>query len=195
MKITAKVVPYSSVVGSSVTLHAESGMTICQLSLLSVIPPNFTFTPELHKETSIRVAEWVASALNNAPAYETEPCSGQNLADAHSKSPAPSSQSERIAVLEAALREKDEALTDCVDTLALVERPAFVDPRYGAEVAALGKRIGFGALMASASASWRQALADRGDPCGGEFVAGPCHATVVASLRRARSALAPLGEE
>ena len=66
MKITAKVVPYSSVVGSSVTLHAESGMTICQLSLLSVIPPNFTFTPELHKQTSIRIAEWVASALNGA---------------------------------------------------------------------------------------------------------------------------------
>ena len=97
MKITAKVVP--CVVGSSVTLHAESGMTICQLSLLSVIPPNFTFTPEIHKETSIRIAEWVASALNNAPAYETEQGSGQNLADANSKSPAPSSQSERIEVL------------------------------------------------------------------------------------------------
>jgi hypothetical protein len=70
MKITAKVVPYSSVVGSSVTLHAESGMTICQLSLLSVIPPSFTFTPELHKQTSTRIAEWVARALNNGPAFE-----------------------------------------------------------------------------------------------------------------------------
>lgn len=104
MKITAKVVPYSSVVGSSVTLHAESGMTICQLSLLSVVPPNFMFTPELHKETSVRIAEWVVSALNNAPAYETKPGSGRILADAHSKSPDPSSQSERIAVLEAALQ-------------------------------------------------------------------------------------------
>ena len=69
MKITAKVVPYSSVVGSSVTLHAESGMTICQLSLLSVIPPNFTFTPELHKQTSTRIAEWVAGALNGAALF------------------------------------------------------------------------------------------------------------------------------
>lgn len=70
MKITAKVVPYSSVVGSSVTLHAESGMTICQLSLLSVIPPNFKFTPELHKQTSVRIAEWVASALNGAAEFD-----------------------------------------------------------------------------------------------------------------------------
>lgn len=87
MKITAKVVPYSSVVGSSVTLHAESGMTICQLSLLSVIPPNFTFTPELHKQTSTHIADWVANALNNGPAFEAEISSGPNLADANSKSP------------------------------------------------------------------------------------------------------------
>lgn len=70
MKITAKVVPYSSVVGSSVTLHAESGMTICQLSLLGVIPPNFKSTPELHKQTSVRIAEWVASALNGAAEFD-----------------------------------------------------------------------------------------------------------------------------
>lgn len=90
MKITAKVVPYSSVVGSSITLHAESGMTICQLSLLSVIPPNFKFTPELHKQTSVRIAEWVASALNGAA--EFDPASAlengpAGLADAHTKSP------------------------------------------------------------------------------------------------------------
>ena len=87
MKITAKVVPYSSVVGSSVTLHAESGMTICQLSLLNVIPPNFKFTPELHKATSVRIAEWVASALNNGPAFEAELGSDQNLAEANHKAP------------------------------------------------------------------------------------------------------------
>ena len=89
MKITAKVVPYSSVVGSSVTLHAESGMTICQLSLLSVIPPNFTFTPELHKQTSTRIAEWVAGALNGAAEFDAAPAlenSKAPLADAHSKS-------------------------------------------------------------------------------------------------------------
>lgn len=87
MKITAKVVPYSSVVGSSVTLHAESGMTICQLSLLSVIPPNFTFTPELHKQTSTRIAEWVAGALNGAAEFDADPAlenGPAGLADANS---------------------------------------------------------------------------------------------------------------
>lgn len=70
MKMTAKVVPYSSVVGSSVTLHADNNMTVCQLSLLNVIPPSFKFTPELHREASVRIAEWVAAALNNAPELE-----------------------------------------------------------------------------------------------------------------------------
>ncbi|MCO5092684.1 hypothetical protein [Bosea sp. (in: a-proteobacteria)] len=70
MKMTAKVVPYSSVVGSSITLHAESRLTVCQLSLLNVIPPSFKFTPELHREASTRIAEWVAAALNSAPEFE-----------------------------------------------------------------------------------------------------------------------------
>lgn len=73
MKMSAKVVPYSSVVGSSITLHAESGMTVCQLSLLNVIPPSFKFTPELHREASTRLAEWIAAALNSAPEFEPTP--------------------------------------------------------------------------------------------------------------------------
>ena len=36
MKITAKVVPYSSVLGSSITLHDETGVVIGQLSLMNV---------------------------------------------------------------------------------------------------------------------------------------------------------------
>jgi hypothetical protein len=87
-----------------------------------------------------------------------------------------------------------EALQECVDTLALVERPAFKDPLYGAEVEALGNRIGFGALMASASASWREALTKRGDFVGAEYVAGPCHATVVAALTKARAMLSAAGD-
>lgn len=88
MKITAKIVPYSSVVGSSLTLHADNNMTICQLSLLNVIPAGFKFTPELHKETSIQIAEWVAKALNNAAEFEPGKGSGSQLADANSNPPA-----------------------------------------------------------------------------------------------------------
>jgi len=81
------------------------------------------------------------------------------------------------------------ALQECIDVLALCEHPRNVDPDYGDEVAALGDRIGYGALMASASASWRQRLEDDGVPAGGEFVAGPCQVTVTRALRIARSAL------
>lgn len=70
MKMTAKVVPYSSVVGSSITLHADNNLTVCQLSLLNVIPPSFKFTPELHRDASTRIAQWVADALNNAPEFQ-----------------------------------------------------------------------------------------------------------------------------
>lgn len=81
------------------------------------------------------------------------------------------------------------ALENCVEVMSLVEHPRFVDPDYGEEVRHLGERIGFGALMSSASASWRQYLAAQGYPLGGEFVAGPCYATVIDALKKAREAL------
>jgi len=81
------------------------------------------------------------------------------------------------------------ALEDCISTLALVEHPAFEDPQHGDEVRTLGHRIGFGALMSSASASWRKSLEQNGVSSGGEFVAGPCFQTVAGTLRRARAAL------
>ena len=86
------------------------------------------------------------------------------------------------------------ALTEAEETLRLVEHPAFPDPQYHEEVKRLGRRIGFGALMSTASAGWREVLAEAGDPVGGEFVAGPCHSTVVRALRIIRAALKQEGE-
>jgi hypothetical protein len=80
-------------------------------------------------------------------------------------------------------------LENCIEVLSLVERPRFVDPDYGEEVRRLGDRIGYGALMSSASASWREKLAVQGYPLGAEFVAGPCYATVIDTLKKARAAL------
>jgi hypothetical protein len=97
---------------------------------------------------------------------------------------------EREAVLRAELERARKALEDAEDTLHLVEQPAFRDPHYGDEVEALGRRIGFGALMSSASASWREYLATSGSPVGGEFVAGPCHGTIIATLANIRAARA-----
>ena len=79
MKMTAKIVPYSSVVGSSVTVHADNNFTVCQLALLNVIPPQFEFTPAKHREASERIAKWVADALNAAPPFEPLPMARQAL--------------------------------------------------------------------------------------------------------------------
>ena len=66
-RITARAVPYSSIVGSSVTLHAENGFTIAQLGLRSVIPPGFATTPEAHKSASVALANWLVERLDGAP--------------------------------------------------------------------------------------------------------------------------------
>ena len=79
----------------------------------------------------------------------------------------------------------EKALREAEEVLALVEQPRMVDPDYGDEVEALGRRIGFGALMSSAQASWRKHSAIPG----GEHVAGPCFATVTATLKTIRQAL------
>lgn len=83
-----------------------------------------------------------------------------------------------------------KALEECQQLLTLSERPAFRDEQYHDEVHALGMRIGFGALMNAASYAWREQLKADGDPVGGEFVAGPCHGSVVSILKTARAALA-----
>ncbi|MER9176687.1 hypothetical protein NKH72_24300 [Mesorhizobium sp. M0955] len=84
-----------------------------------------------------------------------------------------------------------EVLAECIDTLKMAERPEFVDPVHGDEVRMLGNRIGYGALMSSASALWRARLLADGDPVGGEFTCGPCRSTVAGTINRAARALLP----
>lgn len=78
-----------------------------------------------------------------------------------------------------------EALREAETVFALVEHPAFPDPDYQARIEALGGEIGYGALMAGASAAWRKC----GIIPGGEFVAGPCQVTVTRTLEMIRKAL------
>lgn len=85
-----------------------------------------------------------------------------------------------------------KAAEEAEEVLRLVEHPAFPDPKHHHEVKALGQRIGFGALMSTASAGWREVLQEKGYPVGGEFVSGPCHASVVNALAKLRAALAAI---
>lgn len=60
------------------------------------------------------------------------------------------------------------------ETAALSSQLPHADPACFDEVTALGVRLGFGNLMATASVAWRQWLADNDWPTGGEFVSSPC---------------------
>ena len=102
--------------------------------------------------------------------------------------PAPPLDTERKLAL------AGEALREAENAFRLVEHPRSVDPLYGEEIQRLGDRIGYGALMSSASASWRARLAVDGIE-GGEFVSGPCHGTVVHVLGLIRSALAAIANQ
>lgn len=87
-----------------------------------------------------------------------------------------------------------EALREAETVFSLVEHPAVPDPDYQARIEALGSQIGYGAIMAGASAAWRKC----GIIPGGEFVAGPCQATVTRTLgmiRKALSLYSDRGEE
>ena len=94
-----------------------------------------------------------------------------------------------LAATKAKLEAAENALSEAEDTLRLAERPAFPDPDYHEHVKKLGMAIGFGALMTTASAGWREFLLAKGMPTGGEFVAGPSHATVVSTLKKVRAVL------
>ncbi|RZN19506.1 hypothetical protein [Bradyrhizobium sp. Leo121] len=125
---------------------------------------------------------WRLTDASPQSIYDALDAEGLEIVEKSATRSAPTSPAPDTAALRGALEE-------CVSVLAMVERPARVDPDHGDEVAALGDRIGYGALMTSASASWRARLGEDGDPVGGEFVAGPCHVTVLRALKKARTAL------
>ena len=83
-----------------------------------------------------------------------------------------------------------EATKDLRDALAHMATPARVDPDkyFSEQVKAFGDAFGYGALMTTASALWRQSL---GDLQGGEFAVGPCVTTAANQLKRLSAALTP----
>ena len=127
-------------------------------------------------------------ASENGCCYAAQEDAAEALAEAIRALPiAPTDTERKLALAGEALREAENAFR-------LVEHPRSVDPLYGEEIQRLGDRIGYGALMSSASASWRARLAVDGIE-GGEFVSGPCHGTVVHVLGLIRSALAAIANQ
>ncbi len=59
--LTAKLVPYSSMVGKSITLHADDGRVIAQLAVMAPAGPP---PGEDHKAFTERIAKVVADAIN-----------------------------------------------------------------------------------------------------------------------------------
>ena len=92
---------------------------------------------------------------------------------------------DEIASLRARVEAMREALIEAEIVFGLVEHPSFADPDYQGRIEALGSEIGYGAMMAGASAAWRKS----GIIPGGEFVAGPCQATITRTLEIIRQAL------
>ena len=90
------------------------------------------------------------------------------------------------------IRELEGALGKAKCSLELAGSVPAINPHFADEVAALGRRIGYGALMSAASALWRDELDDL---AGGEFVCGPCRATVESNLRLIRTTLSNQGDE
>jgi len=92
---------------------------------------------------------------------------------------------DEIASLRARVEVQRDALIEAEIVFGLVEHPSFADPDYQGRIESLGSEIGYGAMMAGASAAWRKS----GIIPGGEFVAGPCQATITRTLEIIRQAL------
>lgn len=82
-----------------------------------------------------------------------------------------------------------EALVEAREALSLAADVPLADPYILTDLRALCDRVGYGNVMSSASALWREKL---GELKGGEFCAGPCRATAEAAIELIDQALSLL---
>ena len=84
------------------------------------------------------------------------------------------------------------ALLDFMEITEVSAQAPIRDPKYASEIRALGREIGYGALMAGAAAEWREIMRGKPNhPQGTEFSVGPCMAVLLDTRERARRALNP----
>ena len=96
-------------------------------------------------------------------------------------------QSARLSLFD----EMREALVEFMEITAPAARLPTRDPDYHAEVKALGDRIGYGAMMLSAQAAWRDALKEDGLE-GGEHTHGAAYAVLMGARKMAEAVLSKL---
>lgn len=84
---------------------------------------------------------------------------------------------------------------ETMEVLQMSARERWEDPHWGAEVRALGERIGYGAMMASASAAWAKDVKDKDGIEDVGFVAGPHMSTVKDLISKLTKALGPFGQK
>ncbi len=82
----------------------------------------------------------------------------------------------------------EAALREFLEITAPAARVPMRDPDHWRDVEALGDRIGYGAMMSSAQASWRERLKVDGIE-GGEHTHGPCYAVLMSARKQAEDAL------
>lgn len=83
----------------------------------------------------------------------------------------------RSPVTDEMVEKAEKLLREVCDDLARSTPIQMPDPRISEDVEKLAVASGYGAIMQTASCLWRQYLADKGYPKGGEFIAGPCRTT------------------
>lgn len=125
-------------------------------------------------------ADWVVAILG----AKNQKANATFIAIARQALPSALDEIERLRKESELLR---SVLENAKSVLSLANKLHAPDFEYESEIRALGERVGYGAMMTSASALWRQSL--RGYAGGGEFVAGPCRGTVTALLREINMAL------
>ena len=82
---------------------------------------------------------------------------------------------------QATIERLSAALDDAREVLALACLESIADPHILIELRELCERAGYGNVMSSASAIWRQRL---GDLAGSEFCAGPCRSTAESTIAK-----------
>lgn len=100
----------------------------------------------------------------------------------------------QVRSLRGAAQAAADALGECKRLLDDPHNRSHKDPDFHDLVVDLGSRIGYGAMMTTAEVAWRESLASKGYPVGGEFVVSTCRVLYDQLLMNNNAVLSKLEE-